>query len=202
MGSLSAGAAADKKAVASGIVAAAAAKSEVDAATARINAVETGLAAKISAATQQAVEAKQMAEESKASAAEANAATAADVADGLEFVKQNLARLQDASKDAAAAQADIASSVAAAADAANKNDLIALEGKVIGLQSAVTAALEKIHQESVRSLESKANKLNAHIKMTQTEVTGIRDLVTSVVATHEEATETPAVAEEEVAGSE
>ena len=35
-----------------------------------------------------------MAEESKASAAEANAATAADVADGLEFVKQNLARLQ------------------------------------------------------------------------------------------------------------
>jgi len=166
--------------------------------TERINAVESGLAAQISAATQQAVEAKQLAEESKKAAAASAQASTDELKDGLEHIKQNIAYLLDARKGDEAKQSDLAEKIeAVGAGGLKAADLEALSAQIAEVQGGLAAlkteteAQGKNLQDSVKSFEGKVNKLNAKIKMTSSEVSGIRELVTNMVAESEPATEAP-----------
>jgi len=166
--------------------------------TERINAVESGLASQISAATQQAVEAKQLAEESQKAAASSAQSSADELNDKLEQIRQNVAYLLDAKKGDDEKQADLVEKIeGVAAGGLKKSDLEGLSGQIAELQSGLAAVKKETEgqgkslQDSVRSFEGKVNKLNANIKMTSNEVSGIREMVTNMVADAEPATEAP-----------
>jgi len=116
----------------------------------------------------------------------------------LELVKQNLADLLDARKTDVAKQTELSAAVAASAEnAIGKSDLEAISSQIAELGAGLatvkkeTADQGKSLSDSVKSFEAKANRLNANIKMTSTEVAGIREMVTNMVAQNEEATEAP-----------
>jgi len=197
--------AADEKAALVGKLSEAAAALEAHggSVTERINAVESGLAAQISAATQQAVEAKQFAEESKKAAADARDVSATEMADGLELVKQNLAAILDARKNDEVKAGELAAQVAAVANGAVKaSDVAGLSSQIAELQGSVAAVQKDVEeqgknlQSAVKSFDSKANKLNANIKMNKQDVAGMREMVTNMVADNVDATEAPPSDEE------
>jgi len=164
----------------------------------QISAVESGLASQISAATQQAVEAKQLAEESQKAAASSAQSSADELNDKLEQIRQNVAYLLDAKKGDDEKQADLVEKIeGVAAGGLKKSDLEGLSGQIAELQSGLAAVKKETEgqgkslQDSVRSFEGKVNKLNANIKMTSNEVSGIREMVTNMVADAEPATEAP-----------
>jgi len=164
----------------------------------RISSVESGLASQLTAATKQSVEAKQAVEQLKTTVASNSEKSTKALTDGLEHLKQNLAAVIDTKKQDEEKLAKVANDVAAVVQGSvSKTDLAELSKQITDLKNELGAVQKdtgdygKLLQESTRSFEAKVNRLNANMKMTTSEVAGIREMVTTMVATQEPATEAP-----------
>jgi len=82
-------------------------------------------------------------------------------------------------------------------DAISQSHIDAVNGKISSLEKSLNSVLvavdnqRKSSEDSIKSLEAKANNLNAHLKMGKNEVASLRELVTTIVASSEQATEAP-----------
>jgi len=173
-------------------------KAQQDFTQSQIQSVEKIFATEISKAVTESVQAKQLAEQSRKAAADISEEKTSALSDGLEIVKQNLAQVQASNNGLAAAQEKLAAQLGTAlADAISQSHIDAVNGKISSLEKSLNSVLvavdnqRKSSEDSIKSLEAKANNLNAHLKMGKNEVASLRELVTTIVASSEQATEAP-----------